>query len=233
MLKVIGAAAMVMAAHAAYAQIPKPDEVRFDLVVPNPAIVKCLSPGVPSAHVTVKRGELNDTLILRAHGLRPNLKFDLFTVQRSSLDADGNPVTGFKGFGLAWYQTDVNADDDGNAKVLIRTILLDQIFGFDADPVATPMASAGTTGPTTVLKPTNTFHVGFWFNDPNDAAMCGFDVSKPTPFNGEHKAGPLAMISLPVPPANLGPLCTSPTGDAAAADSGAEPDNSTKLACNP
>jgi hypothetical protein len=36
MMRVIGAAAMVMAAHAAYAQIPKPDEVRFDLA-PNPA----------------------------------------------------------------------------------------------------------------------------------------------------------------------------------------------------
>jgi hypothetical protein len=34
----------------------------------------------------------------------------------------------------------------------------------------------------------NTFHMGFWFNDPNDAAPCGFDVTKPTPFNGEHRA---------------------------------------------
>ena len=43
----------------------------------------------------------------------------------------------------------------------------------------------------------NTFHVGFWFNDPADAAACNFDVTKPTPFNGEHRAGPLAMISRP------------------------------------
>jgi hypothetical protein len=73
------------------------------------------------------------------------------------------------------------------------------------------------------LPPTNTFHLGFWFNNPDDAAPCGFDVTKPTPFNGEHHAGPLAMISLPVAPNNLGPLCSRPTGDAAAADSGVDP----------
>jgi len=43
-----------------------------------------------------------------------------------------------------------------------------------------------------------------------DAAACGFDVTKPTPFNGEHKAGPLAMISLPDAETGLGPLCTKP-----------------------
>src|SRR6266571_1187719 len=41
-------------------------------------------------------------------------------------------------------------------------------------------------------------------------AACGFDVTKPTPFNGEHKAGPLAMISVPNPTSGLGPLCTDP-----------------------
>ena len=64
----------------------------------------------------------------------------------------------------------------------------------------------------TVLEPTNTFHVGFWFNNPEDAVPCGFNAAMRTPFNGEHKAGPLAMISLPDATTGLGPLCTSPTG---------------------
>jgi len=58
------------------------------------------------------------------------------------------------------------------------------------------------------LAPLNTFHVGFWFNNPADAAPCGFTGS--TPFNGEHNAGPLAMISLPDANTNLGPLCINP-----------------------
>jgi hypothetical protein len=32
-----------------------------------------------------------------------------------------------------------------------------------------------------------------------------------TPFNGEHKAGPLAMISVPNAETGLGPLCTDPS----------------------
>jgi hypothetical protein len=208
----------------------KPDEVKFKLL-PNPAFLTCLSgeSTAPSARVVVKRGDLNDTALIYVKGLKPNLDFDLFTVQRSSLDASGAPVSGFKGFGLAWYQSDIHSDDDGNAKVAIKTILLDQIFGFDADAVA----GSTTTPPATVLKPTNTFHMGFWFNNPQDAAPCGFDVTKPTPFNGEHRAGPLAMISVPVQPANLGPLCTSPTDAKGPDDSGADPDDVTVLACNP
>src|SRR5271166_3975037 len=212
----------------------KPEEATFKLH-PNPAFLACLSPSseAPRASVTVKRGDLNDTALIIVKGLKPDLDFDLFTVQRSSLDNDGAPVSGFKVFGLAWYQSDLHSDDNGNAKVVIKTILLDQIFGFDADAVATQTASNTATPAATVLKPTNTFHMGFWFNDPKDAEPCGFNSSKPTPFNGEHRAGPLAMISVPVAPANLGPLCTSPTNLTGPDDSGADPNDSTVLACNP
>ncbi|HJS83949.1 MAG TPA: hypothetical protein VJ779_00635 [Acetobacteraceae bacterium] len=207
-----GLCMMAVAAHAN----SKPDQTHFTLTA-NPAFVACLSADgstPPHALVFVKRGELNDTALIFVSGLKPDLDFDLFTVQRSSLDANGKPVPNFPGFGLAWYQTDLHADSDGTAKVLIKTILLDQIFGFVSGP-----------NNTTVLPPTNTFHVGFWFNNPEDAAPCGFDVTKPTPFNGEHRAGPLAMISLPDPNTGLGPLCTSPTG--------AGPDAPSPEACNP
>jgi hypothetical protein len=129
--------------------------------------------------------------------IKPGLAFDMFTVQRSSLRSDATPDPNFKNFGLAWYQSDVEANSKGEGEVTIKTILLDQIFGFDPD------AS---------LAPLNTFHVGFWFNNPNDAAACGFNPANPTPFNGEHKAGPLAMISVPDANTGLGPLCSSPEG---------------------
>jgi hypothetical protein len=180
----------------------KKDEVSFDLV-PNPQFVNCLrgsSSEEPTARATVIRGKLNDTLILDLDGIKPGLAFDLFTIQRSSLLSEGVPDPAFKGsFGLAWYQSDIEIGkktDDGHVR--IKTILLDQIFGFDPDAA---------------LPPTNTFHVGFWFNNPQDAAACGFPADNPakfTPFNGEHKAGPLAMISVPDPSTKLGPLCTDP-----------------------
>lgn len=124
----------------------KPGEAKFKLH-PNPAFLTCLSGSgeAPQAAVLVKRGDLNDTALIIVTGLKPNLNFDLFTVQRSSLDSSGAPVAGFKGFGLAWYQTDLHADGNGNAKAVIKTILLDQIFGFDADAVATQAASNTAT----------------------------------------------------------------------------------------
>ena len=62
--------------------------------------------------------------------------------------------------------------------------------------------------PDASVAPINTFHVGFWFDNPQDAEACGFDPTKPTPFNGEHRAGPDAMISVPDARTGLGPLCT-------------------------
>jgi len=184
----------------------KKDEITFDLVA-NPQFVDCLrksSYEEPRARATVIRGKLNDTLILDLDGFKPGLAFDLFTVQRSPFLSDKTPDPNFKtvfkgSFGLAWYQSDIEIrkhTDDGHVR--IKTILLDQIFGFDPD---------------TALPPTNTFHLGFWFNNPQDAAACGFpadDPTKFTPFNGEHKAGPFAMISVPDEKTQLGPLCTDP-----------------------
>ena len=92
----------------------------------------------PRAVAEVKRGDLNDTGIIRVKGLKPELDFDVFTVQRSPLDSSGVLAPPpFEGFGLAWYQSDLHSDHHGNAQVVIKTILLDQIFGFDADAVPT------------------------------------------------------------------------------------------------
>ena len=185
----------------ASAQNSKKPVIIFDLVA-NPQFANCLRRSQteePRARATVVRGDLNDVLTLNLSGIKPGLQFDLFTVQRTSLLDASTPNPAFKGsFGLAWYQSDIHIGSNGLGQVRIKTILLDQIFGFDPD---------------VALKPTNTFHLGFWFNNPKDAAACGFPANNPakfTPFNGEHKAGPLAMISVPNPHTKLGPLCTDP-----------------------
>jgi hypothetical protein len=193
------AASSELAATAPAAPASK-DSLDFDLYL-NPKFASCiaaypsdLAHYYPQAHVHVQRGELNDELTLAGKNIKPGLKFDMFTVERSFLNAQAAVDPAFHGFGLAWYQSDLEADWNGKMDVTIKTILLDQIFGFDTD---------------VNLEPRNTFHVGFWFNDPQDAVACGFDASKPTPFNGDHKAGPLAMISVPGGRSNLGPLCTN------------------------
>lgn len=191
--------ALVLAVQPAMAQQADVDLINFDLHV-NPKFVSCQvgSGGpVPTAHVTVKRGKFADTLTIEGNNFRPHLAFDMFTVQRSALLSNGNADPNFTNFGMAWYQSDLEANGQGHFKTTIKTILLDQIFGFDPDAA---------------LTPTNTFHVGFWFNNPNDANKngCTFDTAHPTPFNGEHAAGPVAMISVPDAHTDLGPLCTKP-----------------------
>jgi hypothetical protein len=171
---------------------------KFNLIVNTPFLACLQGSGKtpPSASVTVVQGKLNDTLTIKVQHVKPKLAFDLFTVQNSPFFADGSADGSFPGnFGLAWYQSDIQTNSSGSGSATIHTILVNQIFGFDAG---------------TALAPTNTFHVGFWFNDPADAAGCGFTGT--TPFNGEHTAGPLAMISGTDPTSLLGPLCLSPSG---------------------
>ncbi len=168
-----------------------PDSTTFQLY-PNSKFIACMAadPNVtPQVYVTVNRGNRNDLMKVALQGFKSGIKFDLFTVEKSNQDANGNPVS-IPNFGLAWYQTDLEP-----GLTVIKTILLDQIFGFD---------------PAVNLPPTKTLHVGFWFNNPDDAVPCGFDASKPTPFNGENKAGPLAFITRPNADTGLGPLCLRP-----------------------
>jgi hypothetical protein len=175
---------------------------------PNTAFLSCAqAPGqTAKATATVKRGTLNDTLTLKLSGFKPNLGFDLFTVQRSNQTASGAPVSGFTNFGMAWYQSDIETSSTGTATVTVKTILLDQIFGFDPDQA---------------LSPTNTFNVGFWFDSVAEAQPCSQTALTPTPFNGEHNAGPVAFITRPDATTGLGPLCTQPVN------------NSGTFSCNP
>jgi hypothetical protein len=167
---------------------------------PNAAFLNCLH--APERHATaqatVTRGARNDTLTLTLNGFKPNLGFDLFTVERSNQTASGDPVSGFTNFGLAWYQSDIETNANGHATVTIRTILFDQIFGFDPDAALTPH---------------NTFHVGFWFDSVKEAQPCSTTTLTPTPFNGEHNAGPVAFITRPNATTGLGPLCTKPVNN--------------------
>jgi hypothetical protein len=189
------AAVAIATTGAAAANTSKPSYTSFNLF-PNKAVQDCLAaPGTtPTAKVEVRRGELNDRLVLKVKNLKPDLDFDVFTVEKSPQLADGTPNPNFGGnFGFAWYQSDLHSNHHGEGEVTIKTILLDQIFGFDA--------SRG-------VPPVNTFNLGFWFNNPADAANCGF--TGVTPFNGEHNAGPVAMISRLDATTKLGPLCTDP-----------------------
>lgn len=200
-LRIAAAAAAVVAGTATIAGAAsagnKEHQTHFAMT-PLAKFVPCMAAdGVtpPRIDVSVERGDQNDTMVVHGRGFRPGLQFDLFTIEHSRLDGAGAADPSFNGFGMSWYQSDLEANGYGRINARVRTILLDQIFGL-VDGGATP------------VPPTNTFNVGFWFNDPADAAACGFTGQ--TPFNGEHAAGPLAFVTQPDATTGLGPLCTSP-----------------------
>jgi hypothetical protein len=172
-----------------------PHKITFHLF-PNKQFLGCSQEEnqTAKATVTVIRGKQVARLTLHLKGFQEDVGYDLFTVQNSPQLANGDPDPNFTNFGMAWYQADFDVASTHAVTVKIKTILLDEAFGFD------PAANLG---------PTNTFHVGFWFDDPSVAAPCGF-TGPPTPFNGTHDAGPVAFISRPDATTGLGPLCTNP-----------------------
>lgn len=178
---------------------PKPDEIVSFSFFPLGIFEPCLAqyPNDPERRPLVEAlvvpGEGTDTMFLFGRYIKPGLSFDLFSVERSPLGSLGERDPAFAGFGLAWYQTDLEANRWGRIRQVIRTVLLDEAFGLDAEAE---------------LSPTRTFHAGFWFTDPEAAAECGFNPENPTPFNGEQRAGPLAMVTVPDEDTGLGPLCT-------------------------
>jgi hypothetical protein len=193
---ILSALAIALLAAAAQPLAAEVQKKTFRLY-PNPNFIACAGVqggATPTATVTVVRGTLSDTLTISGKNFQPNLGFDLFTIQRSELLSNGQLDPNFTNFGQAWYQTDLKADAYGNVSATIQTILLDQIFGFDPD---------------VSLAPTQALHVGFWFDNPSTAAPCGFNPNNPTPFNGQHKAGPNVLISVPNATTDLGPLCTA------------------------
>jgi hypothetical protein len=139
-------------------------------------------PAIQNAHARITitnrfvTGAQNDIMILTASGLPKNTGFDMFLVQNSPLDKGV-----FPGFGFGWYQSDVQSDSRGHAKVRVQGIFDEETF---------------IENPANPFVPIHTFNVGFWFNSPHqEQQVCHSQKPAKTPFNGEQNAGLLAMIT--------------------------------------
>src|SRR5580700_7185684 len=95
-------------------------------LVPEKGFLSCFAASgrIPTATVTVQKGSSNDTLVLSLKNFKPGLAFDLFTVEDSNLLPDGDPDPDFINFGFAWYQSVIQVNKVGGAKVKIQTILV-------------------------------------------------------------------------------------------------------------
>jgi len=175
------------------------NEIKFDLVRSG-AVVAAGDTVLPNAHGRVKIESVGPVEIMdvKVSGLPGNTDFDFFVIQ----------VPNGPNFGLSWYQGDIetNRYGVGHGTFIGRFSIETFIVAPGATPAPTPHSSPpfpdASTNPAT--PPVHTFHLGLWFNDPNDAAKAGLPPTV-TPFNGEHNAG-LQVLSTRNFPDNAGPL---------------------------
>ena len=120
-------------------------------------------------------------------GLPPNTEFDFFVIQLPNAP-----------FGLAWYQGDIETDDNGEGHQLfigrfnIETFIVAQPPGGQPAPVVHDQPPFPDASSNPATEPIHTYHLGLWFNSPQDAVAAGCPGAT-TRFNGEHNAGIQAL----------------------------------------
>lgn len=125
------------------------------------------------------RGPVEE-MTVRVEGLPPDTNFDFFVIQVPNAP-----------FGLSWYQGDIetNARGVGRGKFIGR--FNEETFIVAPGSVAAPEVHHSAFPDATLnpkTGPIHTFHLGLWFNSPQDAIKAGCPGNV-TPFNGEHNAG--------------------------------------------
>jgi hypothetical protein len=170
------------------------DLVRSAGLAPFPSVA-------PKAQGKVSIESLGPVEIMKVTvwGLPPNTDFDLFVIQVPN-----------KPFGLAWYQGDISTNKDGAGygefigRFSIETFIVAQgVAPAPPDPFHDPKRIPDATQ-NPVTNPVQTYHLGLWFNNPQDVVKAG-GPGTVTPFNGEHDAGVQVLNSGDFPE-TAGPL---------------------------
>jgi hypothetical protein len=149
-----------------------------------------------SARVVVNSTGPVEVMTVRVRGLPANTEFDFFVIQVPNAP-----------FGLSWYQGDIETGSNGSGTG--RFIGRFNIETFIVAPGTAPAPFVhdnafpdAISNPAT--GPVHTFHLGLWFNSPDDAVQAGCPGAV-TPFNGEHNAGS-QVLSTRNAPDDMGPL---------------------------
>lgn len=150
------------------------DRIAFKLQ-PSPAASTCL----PNAKGVVLVKSLGPVELMHVElkGLPPQTEFDFFVIQ-----APNSP------FGLSWYQGDMETDRKGRASADFVGRFNEETFIVAPGSEVTPVVHNTDAATNPATGPVHTYHLGLWFNSPDDAAKAGCE-DKVTPFNGEHNAG--------------------------------------------
>jgi hypothetical protein len=159
------------------------DDLTFNLVRS-----KALPPGCAAsvrASARVQTVGFAENLRVTVKGLAAGTALDLFVIQQ--------PLAPF---GLAWYLGDLPVSGTGMVTKVFTSRLSIETFAVAPGSVAAPQTHTKPPFPDAMTNPqfapVHTYHLGVWFNSPDDAKKNGCNTPASlavTPFNGDHTAG--------------------------------------------
>jgi hypothetical protein len=161
-----------------------PTTIQFPMVKSQGAGGTC--PFTPSAKVTVHTLGTVENLEVVAKGLPKNTDFVIFNIQVPNAP-----------FGLVWYNGDILTDSNGVGVTNIVGRFNSGTFVFSSAALPSPNTIPSPPGVLPDSKtgavtkgPVQIYHLGIWFNTPEDAIAAGCQGVVPTPFTSNHRAGP-------------------------------------------
>ena len=169
--------ALVIAALAATAAFAVDDTTSFKMVRSKAAVDdKCLEGA--KAQVDVRTTPTNQQILdVTLKDAPKNTEFELFVTQQPN-----------KPFGISWYQSDFDTNNQGQGEVQARGIFSEELFAVAPGSVKAPQVDDLDAKKNPEFKPVHTFHLGLWFGSPEEAKDAGCSGTV-TPFDGDHTAG--------------------------------------------
>lgn len=159
---------------------PSPDyadeDLYFPLVQPQNIVATACVPAAKGDVRVHSEGPV-EVMEVSLSGLPPQTLFGLFVTQ----------VPNFP-FGISWYQGELETDDQGAAKGTFIGRFNLEVFAVAPDAADAPQLHDGDAVQSAKTAPVHTYHLGLWFDSPQDAEKLGCP-NVVTPFNEEHNAG--------------------------------------------
>ena len=190
----VGAALLIAALFAA-AAFAGDDTTSFKMVRSKAAVDDNCLKGA-KAQVEVRTTPTNQQVLdVSVKDAPKNTEFELFITQQPN-----------KPFGISWYQSDFDTNNQGNGEVQARGIFSEELFAVAPGSVKAPQVDNKDAEKNPAFDPVHTFHLGLWFGSPEEADDAGCSDTV-TPFDGDHTAGIQAFSTRNFPDLE-GPLGT-------------------------
>jgi hypothetical protein len=192
-LSIIAVLSLLVVALAAAPPFAVDSTTTFNMVRSQTAVANDCLKGA-KANVNVRTTPTDQQIMdVTVNHAPKNTEFELFVTQQPN-----SP------FGVSWYQSDFETNNQGQGEVRARGIFSEELFAFAPGVVKAPQVDNKDAEKNPAFDPVHTFHLGLWFGSPQEAEDAGCPDTV-TAFDGDHEAGIQAFSTRNFP--NLkGPL---------------------------